>query len=68
MEENILQPTKKIFYMSEEKYATISERNKIIAHKYIDSLINGTEKLSKATIEYNSRIICFTLRHIKSEH
>ncbi len=62
-----LQPTEKTFCMSEEEYNTISEGNKKIAHRYIDSLSSGAKKLSVSTINYNIRIIGFALRHIKND-
>jgi len=62
-----LPPIQKKFYMSEIEYNAVSERNRIIAHKYIDSLSNGTRKLSASTITYNSRIMGFALRNVKSD-
>lgn len=62
-----LQPTEKTLGMSEEEYNGISESNKKIAHRYIDSLSSGAKKLSVSTINYNIRIIGFALRHIKND-
>jgi len=55
------------FYMEKDEYNALSEVNRNIAHKYIDSIANGTKTKSKATVKYNVSIIRFMLRNVVNE-
>jgi integrase/recombinase XerD len=53
--------------MKENEYEEVSEVNKKIAHKYIESIENGATQKSQQTIDYNAKIVKFTLLHIKTD-
>jgi hypothetical protein len=52
--------------MKENEYEEVSEVNKKIVHKYIESIENGAIPKSRQTIDHNAKIMKFTLIHIKT--
>jgi integrase len=54
-------------FMKEKEYEELSEVNKKIAHKYIESIENSATPKSQTTIDYNAKIMRFTLRNIKTD-
>lgn len=59
--------TIKTFFMSAEAYNDVSEVNKKIAQKYIESVKNDETVTSQQTIDYNAKIIGFVLKNIKTD-
>ena len=53
--------------MKETEYGELSEVNKKITHKYIESIENSATPKSQQTIDYNAKIMRFTLIHIKTD-
>jgi hypothetical protein len=53
--------------MSEGAYNDVSEGNKKIAHRYIESVKNDARVASQKTIDYNAKIMSFLLKNIKTD-
>jgi integrase/recombinase XerD len=54
------------FFMGKDEYNELSETDREITHRYINSIVNDTEMKSSSTIHYNVVIMRFVLRNVKN--
>jgi integrase/recombinase XerD len=55
------------FFMREEDYNVLSDSNKKIGQKYIDSIANGSKHKQPATITFNGWILRYILEHVEND-